>query len=333
MSRIRSLTAGGLHRIAGQFGYAVVSLQELSELTRQRDEVDRHRDKVKGEWDQLKRERDLLIQQRDELLKGASPPRSFFNNIFGHKMYVNPFDLGVGLKSLNDVPIEAYQNHGEIGFLLRHIKPGARIVDVGANVGFFTLLFARQAGPGGKVWAFEPGPQSFALLAKNVSINAYTNVTVENIAISDFSGTIDFYVCRTGESDNRVAGAVFGQGERDKVNVRCVALDDYFADIDAPVDFVKIDAQGAETFVVRGMETLLRRNRSMVVVLEYSPDAVTFTGSTPSGFLQQLRSFGFDIYELPEDGVEHPVSDQYLLETIGSAGGPAQTNLALMHAT
>ena len=109
------------------------------------------------------------------------------------------------LGSLNGRDIADFQ--GEIGFFVRNIRPGNRVLDLGANVGLFTLLFARCVGPSGMVYAFEPGPLSTALLTANVILNGYQNVIIERAAVTDRSGDVSLYVCSSGESDNRIAGA------------------------------------------------------------------------------------------------------------------------------
>ena len=258
-----------------------------------------------------------IMRERDELRQVLNRDQNYYDDILGHKMHVNPFDRGISLGGLANTPIEAYRGRGEIGYLLRHLRPGERVVDIGANIGFFTLMFARQVGPEGRVWAFEPGPQSHELLTKNVSINGYSNVVIENAAVSDTSGMTELYLCPTGESDNRIAGTVPFADRRISMPMRCVALDDYFSSPDERIDFVKIDAQGAETLVLRGMKRLLGRNQPIKIIMEYAPVAIQSVGLQPAEFLRYMRSFGLEVYELPELGMEHVVSDRYLLDSIG----------------
>ncbi len=317
MADFKSFVSNHIRRIKRQFGYDVVSVASLRKLIEQET--------------LLRQALNHSIQEREFALREIETlKQNFLGDVMGHKMYVNPFDRGISLQMLVGKPIEEFRYKGEIGFILRHIKPGQRIVDVGANIGFFTLLCARQVGPTGQVWAFEPGPQSFALLSTNVSINGYNNVVVENSAVADASGRVDLFVCRSGESDNRIAGTLLDYEQRDRVNIRCVALDDYFGKVDAPIDFIKIDVQGAETLVFRGMENMLRRQRPMIS-FEYTPHSLKIDQRCHQAeLLARLRAFGYCIYELPEVGAERCVSDAYLLETVGQGVGPAQTTLVLM---
>ena len=97
--------------------------------------------------------------------------------------------------------------------------------DIGANVGLYTLLLAMSVGPSGLVFGVEPGPKSYSLLLRNVTVNGYRPARVENAAVSDHSGTVDLLICRTGESDNRIAGALLDHHERNCMPVRCVSID------------------------------------------------------------------------------------------------------------
>jgi FkbM family methyltransferase len=84
------------------------------------------------------------------------------------------------------------------------LRDGDVVLDLGANVGFFTLLYARQVGSNGHVHAFEPGIQSFALLQSNVAVNALSNVTTHHAAVGDQDGEGQILLCRTDDSDNKM---------------------------------------------------------------------------------------------------------------------------------
>ncbi len=127
---------------------------------------------------------------------------AFLGNIFGHKMYQNTSDEGINYQGFNNYPEKNFE-HGEIA-LASTIKPDQTVIDLGANIGFFALLYARQVGSTGKVYAFEPGPSSFALLQKNIAINNYKNVICINKAVADVTKMGKIYLNRTGESDNRL---------------------------------------------------------------------------------------------------------------------------------
>jgi FkbM family methyltransferase len=214
---------------------------------------------------------------------------------------------------------------GEIAFLRETLRLGQVVVDVGANIGLLTLIAAHQVGPQGRVFAFEPGPLSFALLCANIAANRYRNVTIENAAVSDRNGTVDLYVCSTGESDNRISGTIDAGSGRERVAVRSVALDDYFED--TAIDFIKIDVQGAEPLVLKGLSRIMAESRNLQIMMEYCPEAFSSL-ELPAAFLSRIQASGYEILELREQGPER-VSVDYLLSAIGGPGRPGLTNLVL----
>jgi FkbM family methyltransferase len=178
----------------------------------------------------------------------------------GNQMIGPPADAAVSVAGFSEV-----KPGPEIDFIREHVKPGMTVVDLGANIGLYTLQFASLVGPSGRVFAFEPGPLSFGLLKTNLALNGYRNVTVENAAVSDFSGETELHICSTGESDNRIAG--FETYESERVPVRCFALDDYFKP-GTRVDFIKIDIQGAEAKALQGMRRMLIDNPLIQLFVE-----------------------------------------------------------------
>src|SRR5260221_14521456 len=100
-------------------------------------------------------------------------------------MYQDPHELGMDVSRLSHATEEHFP-FGEIAAIRKFIRPGQTVLDLGANIGWFTLLFARHVGAAGRVIAFEPGPLSNALLTANVMINGYADrVTVERKAVGE----------------------------------------------------------------------------------------------------------------------------------------------------
>ena len=150
--------------------------------------------------------------------------RSDFVEVQGHNMFVIPGNEDYSL----------YGVYGELDTeIVNHeIKKGDIVVDVGASIGYFTLIFARAVGPEGKVFAFEPKPERFELLKKNVEINGYHNVTLENMAVMDYNGESDFYYSKNGVTgfklkvaENSLTGEKLNQF--DKGTAKTIRLDDY----------------------------------------------------------------------------------------------------------
>ena len=186
-------------------------------------------------------------------------------------------------------------------------------------------MFAKLVGETGSVIAFEPGPKSFDLLSRNIAENGYRNIEANHAAVGDRTGEIDLFVCRTGESDNRVAGTLTDADARDRTTVRCVTLDDGVGG--RPVDLIKMDVQGAEFMALQGAQATLRNNQNLQMVVEYSPGGIAITGASPAEFLGFIELFGLKFFMLDDQGDAHAVSRSWLLDNIGGANRRQQANI------
>ena len=128
---------------------------------------------------------------------------------------------------------------GDIQSLRSYVKPGEVVIDIGANVGYYTLIAARLVGETGRVYAFEPDPTNFAILDKNVRLNGFRNVVLEQKAVSNEPGSIELFLHEGAAGDHRIYQFFQDQGA---VEVEAVALDDYFEDVNGKIDFEKLRA-------------------------------------------------------------------------------------------
>jgi FkbM family methyltransferase len=155
--------------------------------------------------------------------------------------------------------------------LQNFVSPGDWVVDVGANVGHYTVRLSELVGSQGRVAAFEPVPETFELLAANVALLPSKNVTLINAAASDraYVSSMSIPVCDTGLDNNYMAQlSTSGSGPR----VLCLPIDDLH--LPHAVRLVKVDAEGHELPVLKGMVDLLERDRPVLIV-EDNDDAVT----------------------------------------------------------
>ncbi|WP_181705383.1 FkbM family methyltransferase [Chthonobacter rhizosphaerae] len=169
---------------------------------------------------------------------------------------------------------------------------GSVFFDVGANVGFFTILAARAVGPAGRVVAFEPSPANVHLLRRNISANGFPNVTVIEAAASDHSGSGELLLARLS------GGSALSTADRPpdttgSLSVRLVSLDDLVAGggVRLP-DVVKIDVEGAEEAVLKGMTGLLRR-AAPVIVFEVDDADRARLDAKAEACQAVLRPFGY----------------------------------------
>ena len=229
----------------------------------------------------------------------------FVDNIQGHKMYLDAQD------SLNLSLSDMYEPC-ETRFIQKEIGQGSIVIDIGANIGYYTLLFAKQVGASGRVFAFEPEPNNFALLGRNVAINRYRNVILVNQAVSDYSGKIRLFINEKQRGDHRIYDS---HDDREFVEVNSIRLDDYLGGFDKKVRFIKMDIQGAEYHAVKGMTSLLQRNPGVVVMTEFSPALLLLSGVAPSAYLELLLDIGFTIYQFDKAGGLKQADTQMLLQT------------------
>jgi FkbM family methyltransferase len=154
------------------------------------------------------------------------------------------------------------------GVLQKYLHPGMTFYDVGANIGFFTLLAARLVGKQGRVVAFEADPEIASRLRENISRNEKAAISVEEKAVWSSSSQILFARADASASPDRGLGHVLAEaGEearRDAIQVQAVTLDEYAFQSKTP-DFIKCDVEGAEVEVFRGAQRLLSQERPHIL--------------------------------------------------------------------
>lgn len=209
-------------------------------------------------------------------------------------------------------------------------RPGMVVCDVGANVGVTTVIFAEQVGPGGRVLAFEPDPFNAAVLRRHVDHhrlqNRLQNVLLFEMGIGDGPGNRHLRINRTNRADSRVlpAGAIVTS---DAMTIPCESLDAMLARLHVDqVDLVKIDVQGFEPFVLRGMRNTLAKNPGLQVVLEFFPDGLAEQGQDP----RSLLAFLFETFAVVERWAGRrwiPLSRREISAWLGTFEAGAYTDL------
>jgi FkbM family methyltransferase len=215
---------------------------------------------------------------------------------------------------------------GETAIVRDRLKPGMTFVDVGAHVGYFACLAARLVGPRGLVLCFEPSPRNYELLLANVWVNGLTNVVCFPWAVADTNGFEDLYLSPDNSGDHRLFA---GEGREESLKVRTVAVDTLSA-VRPPVDFVKIDVQGGEDRVVRGMRGLLQASASATLLVEYWPHGIRLRGGDERAVLDFYRELGYRRrVQNPYEVGFSDLGDDEILEYCRGEGGIQHTNLLL----
>jgi FkbM family methyltransferase len=197
------------------------------------------------------------------------------------------------------------------------VRPGMQIVDVGANIGLYSLLCASLTGPSGRVFAFEPDPNLFAALSKNCTANDATNVVPFELAAGSAPGRVPFQRSAFNSGDNSL----------DFHGVAPVEVEVVRVDEALPVrrvDFIKVDVQGHEMAAFAGMDNLLRSSPDVRVVFEFSPAALRTAKTEPEALLSFFSERDFRIYATDEPVWREIVEPARLIEGLP---GRRYTNL------
>jgi FkbM family methyltransferase len=179
------------------------------------------------------------------------------------------------------------------------ITPGMVVIDVGANIGYFSLLASTLVGPLGEVHAFEPDPVNCGLLKKNVRMNRASNIKVVQGALSNNDDPVPLFLNSDNKGDHRIWEA---SGEsRTKITVKATTLDRYLEENALTPSFIKIDVQGAEGQVLEGMKETLILRPPQFMILELWPEALRKCETNPEQMVKLIADAGFTIRVVADD--------------------------------
>ncbi len=179
------------------------------------------------------------------------------------------------------------------------IRPGLTCLDVGANLGYYTLLFAQLTNGKGDVHAFEPSPEEVERLGRNVSLNPFRNIRIHALALSDVTGKIGITERRKG-GNTRIAAT-----NREAVhNIDGMTLDEFVStEKIANIELMKIDVEGAEVkFLKGGLNTLSRL--TPVMIIELNPEALSRFGNRIPDVQELLQNRHYRLYRLSPQGLK-----------------------------
>jgi FkbM family methyltransferase len=261
----------------------------------------------------------IILALREQALSMAGNARSMVylgdnraltRTVFGHKMIVDTRDISLAYHLL----LDGYWESWITNVFNEKLREGMTVVEVGANVGYYSLLAAAKIGPRGKLYCFEANPDITEILSTNVEINGFSDrAQIINMAVYSHSGELRFYVLPKHMGGSRLFRP---DGENKPIAVKAISLDEFFP-AGTRVDFLKVDAEGAEAFILQGSQRLLRENPQISIVMEFIPNNLKAADSSPEKFLQDLSALGFKLSRIDEDGTVKPTTIEQLLLSPG----------------
>lgn len=212
-------------------------------------------------------------------------------------MWVDLHDRYVSRGCLNDD-----WEPSETGFFISRLREGDTVLDIGANIGWFTLVAAKHIGSTGTIYSFEPRPETAKMLAKTIAMNRLNSIVrFYEYALSDFNGEL---LINWGSNTDNPGGsfvtrnASYQQTGLVTARVRAARLDDILPDI-AP-NLIKIDVEGAEPLVFSGAVNALRRRKPVILSELHPSQLMRVSGVTASQYISQMEELGYTCYLLED---------------------------------
>ena len=210
-------------------------------------------------------------------------------------IYLNPHDPVVSGALLFGV----YEK-SETRFLNNICFEGMNVIDIGANVGYYSALTSDAVGPKGIILAIEPDPESFKYLLKTIQASKFKNIRPFLKAASDHNNILPLFISKDNRGDNRLYKT---KQKRNSINVETIRVDELIIENEIDqIDLIKIDVQGYEPKVIRGMQKIITSSNKITLLTEFWPQGIIDAGENPKDFLETLRNLDFSLYELNKQG-------------------------------
>lgn len=231
-----------------------------------------------------------------------------------YKIFQNNVDFQIAKKCLGNLTLElrpktymggslfwtGYHHISEMIYLKSNLKPHMNFVDIGANQGEFSL-FASSVLNTGVVYSFEPVSNQFNMLLKNIELNNIKNIETFKFGLSDHQGELPVYTSSkpTDLGNNEGLSSLYSSHERDifEENIKLEVFDEYFKNDDLKIDFIKIDVEGAELFVLKGMYNNLKKYKPTILI-ELSEDNFNSAGYSTKDIIDFLSNLGYSPFKL-----------------------------------
>lgn len=231
--------------------------------------------------------------------KGALSTLASISADSGEADYINAdgirFALRLGEYQMRQIFLFDYYEKNSVHALKAFLKPGMTFVDVGANIGQYSLLAGKFIGPSGTVIAFEPDERLHPILKQNIFQNQLTNVRLESLALSNTAGKATLR--HSANTGNLGAASLWHEDPSlHSAAISTTSLDAYVRQNHLDVDIMKIDVEGSEMQVLLGATETLKKNRPMVIICEMNSDMLARAGTSTAQIMAFLKNMGFSAY-------------------------------------
>lgn len=213
----------------------------------------------------------------------------------------------------------------ECKFLKSISFKGMRVLDIGANIGYYTTLLSQEAGDNGLILALEPDLESYKYLSQTINSLENNNVLLFRLAASNLRQRLPLYISKENRGDNRLYQ---NNQKRDSIMVDCLTIDELSRKTEIEsFDIIKIDVQGYEPKVFQGMQNTIKFSNNLTILTEFWPKGIVQAGSSPKEFLRTLREMKLKLFELKKNGSLVSLSQPRDSEFIKRFSGRKYTNI------
>lgn len=231
-----------------------------------------------------------LENRKFKKIKNKSCDGFVIKNIHNNKMLLDISDMGIS----KELVLTGWHEKNSSKFIQKEIKEGMSIVEIGANIGYYTLIEANIIGKNGHIYAFEPNLKNMQNLKTNIHLNSYEDmVSFYPFAIGGENTTADFYVADFGNL------STFAKREDNLCDykiqkTKVVKLDDILRG--KKIDYFRMDVEGYETEVIKGMHEILSSQEAPYgMFIEVHSELLHKLNSTAKEFINKLSGYGYDV--------------------------------------
>ncbi|AJZ75115.2 hypothetical protein SU86_000475 [Candidatus Nitrosotenuis cloacae] len=197
----------------------------------------------------------------------------------------------------------------ETKVIRQHVKKDMIVADLGANLGFYTMLSASLVGSKGKVYAFEPFLHNANLITASAELNQFSNVIVVNSAVADTNGETTLFLSPYYSSEHSLFDFHYTTGAKsthETTKIKMTTLDEYLENTkNEKLDFIKMDIEGSEGNAIKGMTKALTINENITLLTEFWPNALKNAGVEPIDYLKKISELGFTLHHV--DGLKQQI--------------------------